>query len=313
MERAATRGRDLVKGLVGFSRKGLSQFVPVNVNDLVRQEMALLERTLLQKYELAVDLEEDLPPILGETGRLGSALMNLCVNAVDAMPGGGTLTIRTRRLSETRIQLSVEDSGEGMPPEILKKAMEPFFTTKAQGHGTGLGLATVKNTAVAHGGTFTLQSEAGKGTIASLQLPVAAILTGMAAGSDQAPAPMPSRLILLVDDDDLLRNSVPIMLRLLGQEVEVVDGGRAALAWLEAGGHPDLVVLDVNMPGMGGLETLQRLRLLRPALPVLLATGHPDAKVMEAQHLDPLVAVINKPFSMAEIRKQIVDMGLLST
>ena len=171
VERAALRGRELVKGLLRFARKDLGATIPMELNDLVRREAALLELTLQQPIRLEVDLEEGLEPILGDSGALSSALMNLCVNAVDAMPRGGTLTLRTRSLPGGRQQLAVEDTGEGMPAEVLRRAMEPFFTTKAFGHGTGLGLGMVFSTARAHGGTFTLQSDQGAGTLALITLP----------------------------------------------------------------------------------------------------------------------------------------------
>ena len=311
IEQAAARGRDLVKGLVDFSRKGLDESATLNLNDLVRQEVNLLNHTLLQKYHLVMDLEEGLPDIQGEIGPLGSALMNLCVNAVDAMPEGGTLTIRTSRPSDTQVQLSVEDNGEGMAPEVLKRAMEPFFTTKPTGKGTGLGLATVLLTARAHGGTFVVQSEPGKGTQAVLQLP-AALATPAPTAPDRAPKAEAEPLsLLLVDDDDLLRATVPAMLRFLGHEVVAVDSGKAALAWLEEGRRPDMVILDMNMPGMSGLETLQHLRSRDTELPVLLATGYLEADAEAALNRDPRLLVLTKPFTLGEIQRKLLDLQAL--
>jgi two-component system CheB/CheR fusion protein len=308
VERAASRGRDLVKGLVGFSRKGVSQAVSIDLNDLARQELALLDRTLLQKYRLVMALEEPLPPILGEIGILGSALMNLCLNAVDAMAEGGTLTIRTCRLPGAQVQVSVEDTGEGMAPEVLNKAMEPFFTTKAFGKGTGLGLAMVLNAVRAHGGALLLESEPGRGTRALMTFPAAAENPAQAGALASLPPTKAARNILLVDDDELLRASVPLLLRLLGHQVEALDSGEAAMRWLEAGGRPDLVILDVNMPTMGGLETLRHVRVLHPTLPVLLATGYLETDVENALMEDPLLMAIAKPFTLAEIQQRIEDL-----
>ncbi|WP_316415144.1 CheR family methyltransferase [Mesoterricola silvestris] len=306
MERAAARGRDLVKGLVGFSRKGLREPAPVNLNDLVRQEVALLDRTLMQKYALVMDLDEALPPILGEAGTLGSALMNLCMNAADAMAPGGTLTLRTRRAEGDWVEVAVEDTGEGMAPEVMRKAMEPFFTTKPSGKGTGLGLAMVLNAARAHGGTLGLQSEPGRGTRALLRFPAAS-------AAPEAPAPeaspaVPPLAILMVDDDELLRASVPTMLRMLGHHVETVEGGPAALAWLDAGNRADLVLLDLNMPGMGGLEALRGIRARSGSLPVLLATGYLDPEAEEAAGRDPQVRILGKPFNLVEIQKKFLEL-----
>ena len=310
VEKASTRGRDLVKGLMDFTRKDLATRTSLDLNDLVRNEMALLERTLQQKYSLVMDLEEPLPAVMGESGLLGSALMNLCVNAVDAMATGGTLTIRTRRVEKGFVQITVEDTGVGMAPEILKKAMEPFFTTKAPGKGTGLGLAMVFNAARAHGGTLTLQSQEGRGTQVLLRLPC--LTTGALPSLDPeaAPAQKTGLNILMVDDDELLRAAIPNMLQVLGHRVEAVDGGKTALACLERGPVPDLVILDMNMPEMTGMETLSRIRVGHPALPVLLATGYLDPGLQAAIEAAPRTMAITKPFSLEEIRRKLGEFQL---
>jgi len=282
IERAAARGRDLVKSLVGFSRKNLPDAASLDMNQLVRHELEMLDRTLMKRYQLVADLEEGLPPVHGSPGPLGSALMNLCVNAVDAMPEGGTLTLRTRS-GDGRVRITVEDTGEGMDAEVLRRAMEPFFTTKPVGKGTGLGLAQVFSTARAHGGAFSLQSEVGRGTRAILELP--SLASGPLGEADRkgsaglAPAAL---RILLVDDDVFLREAVEAMLTFLGHRVTPLAGGEEAIAWLASHPAPDLLVLDLNMPGLNGLQTLEALRRTHPALPVLLATGFLDAETEAA-------------------------------
>ena len=307
VERAAVRGRDLVKGLADFTRKELAAPACIDVNDLVRQEMDLLEHTLLQKYRLAMELEEPLPVVFGELGPLGSALMNLCVNAVDAMPEGGTLTLRTRRLPGDRVEIAVEDTGEGMSPEVLKMAMEPFFTTKPRGKGTGLGLASAFNTVRAHGGQLTLHSAEGRGTRVLICLPCVVTRETPASLPEPVPASTPLE-ILLVDDDELLRASVPGLLLTLGHRVVAVDGGRSALDRLAREAVPDLVILDLNMPDMTGLETLRRIRAVRKDLPVLLATGFlgPDGEAALAG--DPYTFAITKPFSLDEIQQKLAQL-----
>jgi two-component system CheB/CheR fusion protein len=302
VERAATRGRDLVQGLVGFSRKDLPAAATIDLNDLVRKEVALLDRTLMQKFRVDMDLEEPLAAVQGDTGSLGSALMNLCVNAVDAMAPGGTLTIRTRRLPEDKVQLTVEDNGSGMPPEVLHRAMEPFFTTKPFGKGTGLGLATVFNTARAHGGTLALQSEPGQGTRAILTLPCRDSASLPEETAEPAAAEPETMAILFVDDDELLRESVPMLLEVLGHRVTALDGGRELLARLAAAAIPDLVIMDVNMPGMNGLEALARVRKEYRNLPVLLATGNLDDEVEAVLRADDRSLAISKPFTLRELQ-----------
>ena len=311
VEQAAQRGRDLVKGLVGFARKDRMEIVRVEVNALVRQEVALLERTLLQKIQLVIDLVDPLPSVPGEAGTLGSALMNLCVNAVDAMPEGGTLGIRTRLLDNGSVQLIVEDTGSGMAPEVVKRAMEPFFTTKPPGKGTGLGLAMVFNTVKAHGGDVAIESEEGKGTRILLTLPV------LAAEPQEVPAegPLPvlasAMRILVVDDDELIRSTVPLMLRVMGHQVEAVDGGRAALDQLSKGDLPDLVILDLNMPDLTGTETLKHIRSRFRDLPVLLATGFVEGDVERLVEADARTMIIGKPFSFEEIQDKFREVDTL--
>jgi signal transduction histidine kinase len=310
IQHASLRGRDLVRGLTKFARKEVQETRPLDLNQLIREEVSLLQRTLLQKVRLVEDLQEGLPAILGEEGTLGSVLMNLCVNAVDAMPEGGALTLRTRSRGDGWVEMVVEDQGEGMSPEVLKRAMEPFFTTKPFGKGTGLGLSMVYNTVKVHGGVVNLQSAPGQGTVVTVSLP------GLAAGNLATSAPpMPKAAgghlrILLVDDDELIRAAVPAMLQLFGHTVEVASGGHAALERLDQGGLPDLVILDLNMPEMGGAETLRRMRKEHPALPVLIATGHLDSAMEMLLELDPCALSITKPFSMDELRHKLLQLGL---
>ena len=169
--RGGTRGRDLVKNLTDFARKGIEDPIAMDLNETVRREVELLAHTTLQKVRLDMDLEPALPRLVGDPSAIGGCLMNLAVNAVDAMPQGGTLTFRTRSLAKEWVQLEVSDTGHGMPPEVAEKAMDPFFTTKPVGKGTGLGLSMVYGTMRAHGGSVQLRSEPGKGTTILLRFP----------------------------------------------------------------------------------------------------------------------------------------------
>jgi CheY-like chemotaxis protein len=208
--------------------------------------------------------------------------------------------LRTRSLPDGWIELTLTDTGKGMPPEVLARAMEPFFTTKAIGKGTGLGLAMAYATVKAHGGSMTLHSEVGRGTTVLVRLPAAKapMANGPAALQMEAVGAL---RILQVDDDDLILASIPLLLELQGHAVTTATGGQEALDQLGGGLAVDLVILDLNMPGMNGLETLHRLRALRPALPVLLATGYLDpgteAELRQFGH----ALSIAKPFSMQEL------------
>ena len=306
IERASIRGRDLVRGLSDFARKDLREACPLDLNDLVRGEAELLSRTLLQRIRLDVDLEAGLPLVLGESSALGSALMNLCVNAVDAMPAGGALAISTRSLAGALVELTVADTGSGMEPDVLARALEPFYTTKPYGKGTGLGLAMVYSLK-AHGGTVTLESAPGRGTSVHLRLPARPDLILPGPSGQLSDAALEPLRILLVDDDELIREAAPELLELRGHEVVTAASGAEGLDRLEEGPPYDVLVLDVNMPGMGGLETLSLLRRRWPDLPVVLATGFVGKTVKAALAEDPMLLALAKPYSLEEVQAKLQE------
>jgi signal transduction histidine kinase len=170
---ASCRGRDVVKALLDFSRKDLQGATLVDLNDLVARQAALLTSTTRHAIRIVQDLQPGLPWILAGESALGSVVMKLALNAVEAMPSGGTLTLKTRALPEDGVTLSVEDTGQGMSEAVRVRAMEPFFTTKPFGQGTGLGLSTVHGIVRAHGGTLEIGSAPGLGTQVLLSLPAA--------------------------------------------------------------------------------------------------------------------------------------------
>ena len=301
---ANDRGRNLVKGLTSFSRKDLHKAEAVDLNQLIREETEILSHTTFRKVSLVLDLEQDLPCVLGDRSALTSALMNLCVNALDAMAGSGTLTLRTRTSGGGWLELCVADDGEGMSPETLARATEPFYTTKPVGKGTGLGLAMVHATAKTHGGSVEILSVLGQGTQVLLHLP------GIRPQAVQPMVPAPVHAdrglrILLVDDDEIILDSVPGMLENSGHVVLKAASGREAMLLIEAGVPVDVVIVDLNMPGMDGFEVLTAVRSIRPALPLLLATGSQDATVEERTRQMPSTACIRKPFSMDEIAEKL--------
>jgi len=310
IENAATRGRDLVKGLTDFARKGLQQARVMDLNELLLKELDLLVRTSRQRFTFDVQLEDALPPIMGEQSTLASAFMNLCVNAFDAMPRGGTLTIRTH-LDGDQVCLLVADTGEGIPAAILPRVTDPFFTTKAAGRGTGLGLAMVYGTVKAHGGSLDIQSEVGVGTRIRLRFPAMPVEVSVA-GSCDCPGPTsePDLRILLVDDDELIRSSVPPMLEQLGHQVETASSGLEAIRRLDAGLPADLVILDHNMPGMSGVDTLPRILQRRPDIQVLIATGFQDRELKALLTDFPAVTTIQKPFTLTELRQVLQGLAI---
>ena len=313
--KATERGGKMVKSLLSFARQSPAENHKLDMNAILREQVALLERTTLAKVRLQIDLEADLRPILGDACALTHAFMNLCVNAVDAMPENGTLTLHTRNVDNGWIEVVVEDNGMGMPRSVLEKAMEPFFTTKETGKGTGLGLTMVFSTVKAHRGQMAIQSEPGQGTRVMMRFPACEQETLVrAAASELAEAtllPQGSLKVLLVDDDDLIQSSVQAILEVLGQPaVSMAQSGEEALTLLAAGYEPDLVILDMNMPGLGGIGTLPRLRALRPGVPVLLATGRVDQTALTLASAHPGVTLLSKPFGLRELQKHLENLGL---
>jgi CheY-like chemotaxis protein len=256
------------------------------------------------------------PAVKVDPNQLEMALLNLAVNARDAMPTGGVLTIALDQHAVTGddavlapgayVRLSVQDTGEGMDADTLARAIEPFFSTKGVGKGTGLGLSMVHGLADQSGGTFRLESQVGRGTNAQLWLPVAA------SGADSfspvtSPTTQPAgstATILLVDDDALIAASTAAMLEDLGHRVCEVHSGREALAVLGEGLHPDLVITDYAMPGMTGTDLALILRQHHPKLPILLATGYAELKGADSIEL-PRIA---KPYTQQQLSLQIAPL-----
>ena len=308
--RACTRGRDVVKSLLTFARKDLEAVGPLDLNSLAEEMVKLLRYTTLSRVQVRTDFQEPLALIEGDAGALNHALINLCVNAVDAMPEGGTLDLATRQAPGGAVEISIRDSGKGMGPELVRRSIEPFFTTKAMGKGTGLGLAMVYGTVKAHKGTIEIRSEAGQGTEVVLGFPPLAGAAAVQAPAPPRPAgPMAPIRILLVDDDELIRLSVGPMLAALGHQVETAEGGQEALDRLQAGPGADLVILDMNMPGLNGAQTLARLLAIRPDQRVLMATGYSDDSIAPLLQDRPNVSSLRKPFSLDELRDKLADPG----
>ena len=303
---AALRGGAMVRSLLNFARQTPKEQRIVDLNDLLAEEVRLLERTTLSKVRLELDLAPGPQTVLGDPGDLANGVMNLCVNAVDAMADGGTLSLGTRTASDGGIELTVADTGCGMSSEILGKAMDPFYTTKAMGKGTGLGLALVYATVKAHQGRVALESAPGQGTRVTLWFPRARPGSALPEGSVQARLESGTALrILVIDDDELVLKATKMLLELLGHRVTAAGCGEEALRLLAEGLQPEVAILDMNMPGLGGKGTLPRLRELRPGLPLLLATGRVDQEALELVEGHARVGLLAKPFSIEDVQARL--------
>jgi len=303
--KAANRGGDMVKGLLHFARKHPAEERVVDFNRIIEDEADLLRSTTLAKVRIRLELAGDLQPIRGDGGALANIIMNLCVNAVDAMAKDGVLTLRSRNLEPDRIEIQVQDTGSGMTREVLDNAIYPFFTTKTQGKGTGLGLSMAFNTVKAHGGQMQIESEPGEGTCVRLQFPACLPRTLPSLAPPALEQAAVGKLaVFLIDDDEMVRSATQMVLEFLDHQVTPAPSGEAAIAAVEAGFRPDLVVLDMNMPGLGGHGTLPRLRALLPEVPILVSTGRVDQDALDLVAAYPRVFLLSKPFTIDEVRSK---------
>jgi signal transduction histidine kinase len=304
---AADRGANLTRQLLAFSRQQKLEMKPLMVAETLERMSDLLTRALGPAVKLVFDLDADRALVMADATQLELAVMNLAVNARDAMPGGGRLTIRTRLVSREGdavlpagryVELQVIDTGEGMPVNIVHRAFDPFFTTKAVGKGTGLGLAQVYGVARQAGGDARISSTPGGGTTVTLLFLAAGAATAVEpANAEFKPAPVQgTATVLLVDDDDAVRRVIRGGLETRGFKVLEADSGEAALR-LAAAETPQIAVIDYAMPGMDGAETSEQLRRLLPKLPIILASGHADTAAVE-RVLGGAATVMRKPFEI---------------
>ena len=287
----AERGATLTKRLLAFARRQELKLEAIELQTLIPDMVDFLRQSVGPSIEIVVDIADDVAPIIIDANQFELALMNLAVNARDAMPKGGLLTIAARNATTDRsklpisipqgeyVRLTVADTGEGMDEATRAKAMEPFFTTKGIGKGTGLGLSMVHGLTAQSGGAMDIASEVGKGTVITLWLP-------RASGADVVRSPMPEVVvetaprpalrILLVDDDVLVSMNTANMLIDLGHDVLEAHSGVHALRMLESEGAFDAVITDYAMPGMNGLELATRITTGNPRMLVILATGYAE-------------------------------------
>jgi PAS domain S-box-containing protein len=311
----ARRGATLTQRMLVFARRQELNRESVNLPQLVLGMAGLLERSLGHSVSIETHFPIGLPPVQTDPNQLESAILNLVVNARDAMPKGGTVSISARKAKVgageagqlapgAYICLSVADTGVGMDEDTIARAAEPFFTTKGVGKGTGLGLSMVHGLAEQSGGALRIKSRPGEGTTMEIWLPVAA-----AQATTPAPAPVvvearPSahrRRVLAVDDDELVLLNTVAMLEDFGHTVVQATSGREALDILDRGDPIDLLITDQAMPGMTGVQLAQRVRERWPGLPIVLATGFAQIDADD----DPDLPRLAKPFTMDELAKAV--------
>jgi PAS domain S-box-containing protein len=323
IQRATDRGIALTRQLLAFARREVVSPRVLSLNAVVSDVKELLARSIGEHVQLVTELPTGLWPVKADPGQLEQILVNLAVNARDAMPGGGTLTIRTDNMLAGKesgvpagryVRLQVQDTGAGMPRDVVARAFEPFFTTKPKGEGTGLGLATVYGIVKQAGGDVQIASEPAVGTTFTVLLPA----TGEESADPQTPVvggvPLGrGETVLVVEDEPAIRDVAERILRRSGYEVLMTGSPLDAVE--VAGRHEgeiDLLVTDVVMPKMLGKDVAERMRALRPGVKVLYISGYARPVLANSGTLEPGVTLLEKPFSESVLLKavrQVLDAG----
>jgi two-component system cell cycle sensor histidine kinase/response regulator CckA len=317
IRKAAQRASGLVRQILTFSRKADVRFSAVDVNQLARDLTALLGETFPRNVSFHFALDAQLPHLHADQNQLQQVILNFCVNARDAMPGGGTITVATARAEPAKLppglkpgrdyaRLTVSDTGTGMTPEVRARIFEPFYTTKAVNQGTGLGLSVVYGIVASHEGALHVESQPGKGSSFHVFLPLAATRAATVAAPRPDEFPGGTESVLVVEDETPLRLLLEATLRQRGYRVEGVADGLEAIGRLTAPGAPfDAVLLDLNMPGASGLDVFRVIRATRPTQKVMVVTGHlytsasAEFESLGQQHF------LAKPYTLTELGRRL--------
>lgn len=317
MAEASQRGARLTAQLLAFSRRQKLEPRPVDLNDTVVSMRDMLQSAIGGSVQINPPmLADDLWPAMIDPTQIELVILNLAINARDAMDVGGALTVSTAnvvRMAPTQpeeppageyVEVAVSDTGSGMTPEVLARAFEPFFTTKEVGKGSGLGLSQVFGLAKQSGGGVSIETEVGQGTTIKVYLPRAEALPEADDDTVETPqrADSTDRVVLVVDDDDAVRAVTVGYLSDLGYQVIESDSGQAALKVAWDHDRIDAMVLDFAMPGMNGAELAREIRTRRPAVPIVFATGYADADALTDVGAD---LIVRKPFSQAELARKL--------
>jgi PAS domain S-box-containing protein len=317
IERSAKRGADIVQQVLTFARGSAGQHVSLQLRHLLREMVAIAEETFPKNIKIEAEMPDDVWPIEGDPTQLHQALMNLCVNARDAMPEGGTLTLAAANVTIDEataaqtpgatpgrfVRVCVTDTGGGIPPEVAARLFEPFFTTKGVGKGTGLGLSTVLGILKGHRGFIRLDTQMGRGTTFELYLPAALVAVADARPGTARPWPRAGgELVLLVDDEAPVREVARQALEEFGYRVISCAAGADAVNQFNAAcGEVQLVVTDMMMPEMDGPALVNALRAIEPGIRIVGITGVADTATINRLHALALTALLTKPFTIGQL------------
>jgi PAS domain S-box-containing protein len=321
IQHAGERAVDLTSQLLAFSKRQVLQPVVLDINEIVGRTEKLLRRVIGEDIELICRLAPDLGAVRADPTQIHQVLMNLCVNARDAMPLGGTLTIETTNVDsgaisggngavgEPYVAVSVRDTGHGMDLETQRRAFEPFFTTKQKGKGTGLGLSIVYGVVKHNGGRIAIESEPGRGTTFRILFPRVEVPAERVEKAAQLSPSGGGETILLVEDQVEVRRFASTSLRSFGYRVIEASNGDEALRLHRAASAPiDLVLTDVIMPGITGVELSHRLQTLNPGLKIILVSGYADSVILRHGVLESGIAFLQKPYSAAALAVKIREV-----
>lgn len=319
IHRAAMRSGELTRQLLAFSRQLVLSPRVLDLNHTVTSVERMLRRVIGEDITLVTALAPDLGRIKVDPGQIEQVILNLVVNARDAMPGGGTLTLETANVDldaayaaehpdvtpGPHVMLAITDDGAGMTPEIQLRVFEPFFTTKEVGRGTGLGLSTVFGIVRQSGGTIWLYSEAGKGTTFKIYLPRTDETVSGPSSIPKSNDLRGNERVLLVEDEATVRRAVAAVLRRYGYEVVEADGPQRALEICQDDTRFDLLITDVVMPGMSGRDLAERISTLKPDLRILYTSGYTDNTVFRQGGIPTGVHFLQKPFMPEALARKI--------
>ena len=323
MERSAQRGAELTSQLLQFARQETFRVEHLDIGEVVGQVLRIVTETFDRRIRIETRLAPGLPCIGGDPGQLELALLNLCINARDAMPAGGTLTIETsvvifggedapcppHCVPGEYVRLVVRDTGVGMEPELLHRIFEPFFTTKEPGKGSGLGLATVYGIVSSHGGFVQATSQIGRGSEFTLHLPVVPRHVGPSVQTPPAQAEVKTGAVLVVDDEPFMLAFAEEALQELGYEVLTAESGaRACELYAQRTAEIDCVLLDMVMSGLSGFETQEALRAINPGVKVILASGYSGGAEADRARESGAVTFLPKPYTvetLAQVLKSV--------
>jgi len=323
ISRAASRAADLTGKLLAFARKGKYLSLPVNLHAVIADVVGLLEHSLDKRIAVRQVLSAHPPVTQGDATQLQSVLLNIALNARDAMPDGGVLEFATRPAELDREDISrrfpeltpgryvcvtVSDTGIGMSDEVRAHLFEPFFTTKKEGKGTGLGLAAVYGAVGNHNGAVRVTSASGRGTVFHLYLPALDVEVEKERGERPDVIVKGKGSVLVVDDEENVRAVAAAMLETLGYTVRACESGAGAIEeYQRRVGQIDLVLLDMIMPQMGGREAFAALKRIHPGVRVILSSGYTLEGEAQALMKDGILDFIQKPYRMSELSQKIAS------